>query len=151
MSGLYGLAADLKSFPQGKCRVTAWAKGNGKVGFGIGAIRKNWRALPVKQKMLASKSSPKFRVKNHEWQRISWDFELADTYTKGGKTEKTDLTSFHIRVSGNVALDQCSIVPVAVLDAVTTTVQAPADTTDLRSLAHCEFRMARNSPFPPVQ
>ena len=133
-SKLRGLWGRLQSFPHGKCRITAWAKGDGKVGFGIGAVRKNWRSLPVKQKMLASKGSPRFRIQSHEWRRVSWDFDLADTYTKDGKTEKTDMTSFSIRVSGKISLDQCSIVPVAVLDAAAATAQAPVDTTDLRPL-----------------
>ncbi len=126
-----GLWGRLKSFPQGKCRITAWVKGDGKVRFGVGAIRKNWRALPVKQKMLASMSSPHFTIKSNEWRRVSWDFELKDTYTKNGKTEKTDLTSFYIRVSGTISLDQCSVVPLAAL-AASAAEPAPADRNDMR-------------------
>ena len=127
-----GLWGRLRSFPQGKCRITAWAKGSGKVGFGIGAVRTNWRALPTKKKMLASKGSPLSAIKSSEWRRVSWDFELPDTYTTDGKTEKTDMTSFYIRVSGTVSLDQCSMVPLAALEATAAAAPAPVDAGDLR-------------------
>ena len=112
-----GLWGRLKSFPKGKHRVSAWAKGKGKLAFRVGAVRRGWQALPVSKKMLASQGSPQFTIEPTQWTLATWEFELPDTYTVDGKTEKTDLVTFNMLISGTLSIDECMVVPVSALQA----------------------------------